>query len=79
MKKFITVVLGLLMVLGLATVASAEFSITGQFVAKFSKTIDPPGEWDLDIYKDSRMEMELRGNYGEASGHLKFRIGFNND
>lgn len=79
MKNCIAVILGLLMVLGLATAANAEFTITGQFVAKYSKPIDTTGEWDLDIYKDSRMEMELRGNYAEASGHLKFRIGFNND
>ncbi len=76
MKRILAVLLGLFMLLGYAAVASAEYTIDGRFVAKFYTPISNPGHWDLDIYKDSRLEMELKGAYGPASGNLKFRIGF---
>ncbi|MGE5551329.1 MAG: hypothetical protein ACM3ZC_12490 [Bacteroidota bacterium] len=74
MKKILAIVLAFAFVLGLASVASAEFKASGQFVVKGTYDL-ADSAWSLGTsLGDSRIELKLSGAWGNATGDATFRL-----
>lgn len=72
MKKFFAIVLGLALVLGLASVASAEFAGTGKIEVKtFVNEADGLDFLGLSYYE---LNLKLSNTWGAASGDATLRI-----
>ncbi|NLG83748.1 MAG: hypothetical protein GX493_03865, partial [Firmicutes bacterium] len=82
MKKVLTLVLACVFVFTLAAVASADFSISGQFIAKYHTLNESPyfdtSKWRFETASDSsdtsRIELLVKGTYGNVTADFKERF-----
>lgn len=74
MKKLLAILLGAAMVLVIASVASAEFSIAGQIVFKYTYDVTA-GTYGYELSTgDTRAELSLKGTYGPVTADAKLRF-----
>lgn len=75
MKRFYAIILALALLLGYASVASADFSFAGQFVVEGVYNADNEPAWGgFDYSGDTRFELKFTATYGNVSGDLKYRF-----